>query len=396
MVDADIAMNSPIHVCILTSAHPIGDVRVYHKFALAFLREGFRVTWVGPDYRFSGSGTCEENGIEYHLFSHAGGMFGRLSAAGKLYRRVRPLSGVDVFYAPDPDSAMVAVRVAGKKGSRVIFDIHEVYHGALLRRWVKGPMAGVAGNILQRRISRLCSRCDLVIGVNRAVLEPFKGATTEQLVLRSCAPAYFAHGPSADVCHPGRDTFTVMHGKADLNRGTGTVLEALCMARKELAGLRSIMFDMFSGRTGSQGREAFLERASDLQVEDVIELHPPVPLQEMPDILRRCDAGLIAYGRDLGADSLPNRLFEYMAAGLPVIAPQYSTEICRILIEEGCGVTADFENPSSIAAAIVELARDPDRCRRMGKRAREAFESRHNWEVEVGPLLNRIRTWVSQ
>ena len=174
------------------------------------------------------------------------------------------------------------------------------------------------------------------------------------------------------------------------------MLEALHLARERLSGLRSIMFDMFAGGADGAGRKAFLRRAADLQIEDVVELHPAVPLQDMPDILRRCDAGLIAYGRELGADSLPNRLFEYMAAGLPVIAPEYSTEICRILYEDGCGVAADFENPSSIAAAIVELARDPDRCREMGRRAREAFESRHNWEVEVRPLLNRIRTWMSQ
>ena len=155
MADMPGVMNPPVHVCILTSAHPVGDVRVHHKFALAFLQEGFRVTWVGPDYRFSGSEACEENGIDYRLFRHAGGMFGRLSAAGKLYRNARPLSCVDVFYAPDPDSAMVAVRVARKNGGRVIFDIHEVYHGAMLQRWVKGPIARVAGNVLQRRISRL-------------------------------------------------------------------------------------------------------------------------------------------------------------------------------------------------------------------------------------------------
>jgi glycosyltransferase involved in cell wall biosynthesis len=305
------------------------------------------------------------------------------------------LSAVHVLYAPDPDSARVAVRLAGKKRCRVIFDIHEMYHGALLSRWIRGPAAKIAGNLLQRQIRRTCSRCDLVMGVSHAVLEPFRQAHTENLVVRSCAPACFAQEPPADAGNPAKGAFTVMHGKADMYRGTDVVLEALHLARKRLPRLRSIMFDGTLRLSPGFGREAFRRRMAALQLEEVVDLRPAVSLREMPAILRTCDAGLIAYGRALGADSLPNRLFEYMAAGLPVIAPTYAKEICRILRDEECGVTADFEDPSSIAAVLVELAQNPEQCRRMGRRARQAFENRHNWEVEVQPLLRRIRGWVS-
>ena len=353
------------------------------------------MTWIGPDYQFTGSTLCREDGIDFHLFPHVGGKLGRLLAHRRLHRNALTVPDVDVFYAPDPDSAPVAVRLAKRGNSRVIFDIHEMYQSAMVRHWVMGPLARIAGSVVHQQILRTCSQCDLVIGVSRAVLEPFKETVTERLILRSCAPAYFAQGLPADVCHASRDTFTVMHGKVHLSRGTTTVLKALQLARKQLPRLRSIMFDMSSASADDCEREAVRGQAAALQIEDVVDLRASVSLPEMPDILRTCDAGLIAYGRELGTNSLPNRLFEYMAAGLPVIAPEYSTEIYRILHADRCGVTADFENPSSIAAAIVELARDPDRCREMGRKAREAFERRHNWEVEVRPLLNRIRTWIS-
>lgn len=116
-------------------------------------------------------------------------------------------------------------------------------------------------------------------------------------------------------------------------------------------------------------------------------------MRKMPEILESCDVGMIAYGRDLGQDSLPNRVFEYMAAGIPIIAPCYSTAIAKIIDTEACGLLADFEDPSSIAAAIVRLYRDPDASRAMGRRGRDAFLQRHNWEVEVRPMIERILGW---
>lgn len=387
-------MNSRVHVCILTSAHPLDDVRVNHKLGQTFLEEGFRVTWIGPDYAYFGSAGDARSGFEYRLFPRGKGRLGRLTGCLSAYRYGSCISDVDVFYAPDPDAAVVAVRLAKKQGARVIFDVHEVYHqGAMLNRWAKGPMAAIAGNFIRRTMCRTCAACDLVIGVNRAVLAPFAETDMQSMVVRNCAPRWFARGRAADVCHETRGTLTIMHGKADPWRGTDAVLEALARARSRLPNLKCIMFDSFADADDGFGRKAFLKRLAALHLEKIVDLRHGVGNQEMPGILQTCDAGLVTYGRELGADSLPNRLFEYLAAGLPVIAPAYSREICRILDAEKCGLKADFEDPASIADAMVRLLRDPQKYREMGRRAREAFEKRHNWEVEVKPLLNRIRTW---
>jgi glycosyltransferase involved in cell wall biosynthesis len=102
---------------------------------------------------------------------------------------------------------------------------------------------------------------------------------------------------------------------------------------------------------------------------------------------------MIGHGRLLKAGTQPNRLYEYMAAGLPVLAPAYDEGIAPVISAERCGVLADFEDPASIADAIVRLQANPEMCRDMGRRAREAFLARHNWEGEVAPLLETFRTW---
>ncbi len=386
-------MNSTIHVCILTSVHPMDDVRVNHKIGWAFRSDGFRVTWVGPEYTFFDSKNYNRCGIEYRSFPRAKGKLGRLLGFYNAYRYGLQIPDVQVFYAPDPDSAMAAILLSRKRKARVIFDIHEIFHDAMLGRWIKGRTGKIAGTILQQMMLMVCSRCDLVIGVSKAVLEPYRETRTERMVVRSCAPAWFAENPLSDICGPGRDTFTLLHGKASLSRGTDIVLKALSLAKKQIPNLRCIMFANFLETVEGYGVDEFRKHVISLNVQDVVDLREGVPMQEMPSILRSCDAGLIAYDRKLGADSLPNKLFEYMAAGLPTIAPEYSPEIRRILETEKCGVTADFENPSSVADAIVRIRQNPEECREMGRRAREAFNKRHNWEYEVQPLLDRIRDW---
>jgi glycosyltransferase involved in cell wall biosynthesis len=122
-----------------------------------------------------------------------------------------------------------------------------------------------------------------------------------------------------------------MHGKSDLGRGTLKVLEAASIAYNQVQDLRIIMF---RSTANDADADVLLSRINELKVSDVLELRPGVAMQEMPDILKSCDVGLVAYGRDLGVDSLPNRLFEYMAAGLAIIAPVYAREIAKIIDAE--------------------------------------------------------------
>jgi glycosyltransferase involved in cell wall biosynthesis len=302
---------------------------------------------------------------------------------------------VHVFYAPDPDSAAVAIRLAKKCKAKVIFDIHEIYHDAMLDRWLRGPVVKIAKGILRRSILKICSSCDLVIGVSRAVLEPYWSIPIEKMVVRSCAPAWFAEGIPADVSNPEKNSFTFMHGKANLSRGTTVVLEALSLAKQQIRGLKCIMIDTIQSSLDGFGANEFYQQLDALNLRDVVELRPGVPMQEMPDVIRGCDAGLIAYGRKLGIDSLPNKLFEYMAAGLPVIAPSYSPEICRIIESEQCGITVDFEDPAAVAEVMINLYQKPQEGREMGRKSREAFEKRHNWQAEVQPLLERIHSWIT-
>lgn len=382
----------PIHVCVVTTAHPVDDVRVSNKFVRTFREEGFAVTWVGPEVVFfDGRAYCRED-IRFLLIRPNGSRFDRLFAPYRISQLVGGLSGVNVYYAPDPDSVSVALRWARRNRAKVIFDIHEVFHGPGLNRWLMGRRVGAVSKLVQKRISHLSSKCDLVVGVSHSVLAQYGNRDSNTMVVRSCAPSWFAKDSTSNVCGVDRPRLTIMHGKGDLQRGTEKVLEAIGEASRTATGLRVIIFA--GGDAANDSALSMIRcRSRELGITEAVQLCKGIPMHEMPMMLQSCDVGLIAYGRELGVDSLPNRLFEYMAAGLAIIAPAYSVEIAEIIDGEKCGLLVNAEDPSSLAEAIVKLYRNPELCREMGRRAKEAFLARHNWEMEVRPLIDTIRGW---
>ncbi|MFC1983041.1 glycosyltransferase [Chloroflexota bacterium] len=83
---------------------------------------------------------------------------------------------------------------------------------------------------------------------------------------------------------------------------------------------------------------------------------------------------------------MPTKLFEYMAAGLSVIASNFS--LWREIVEgNNCGLTVNPLNPREIARAVEYLIEHPDEARKMGENSRKAVVEKYNWETESKKLL---------
>jgi glycosyltransferase involved in cell wall biosynthesis len=116
---------------------------------------------------------------------------------------------------------------------------------------------------------------------------------------------------------------------------------------------------------------------------------------EVREVLRRSIAGLVTfhpYPNHL--DAQPNKMFEYMSAGIPVIASDFPLWR-KIITERDCGVLVDPLDPAAIARAIDFLVEHPDEARRLGENGRKAVEEVYNWEMEEVRLLSVYRKILS-
>mgnify|MGYP002815910601 FL=1 len=120
----------------------------------------------------------------------------------------------------------------------------------------------------------------------------------------------------------------------------------------------------------------------------------PVPREEVADRLGAARASLVLFHPAPNhTNAQPNKLFEAMSAGVPVIASDFPA--WRAVVDGcGCGRLADPLDPGSIADAMRWMIEHPDETDAMGRRGREAVEERYNWERESRTLLALYAAWA--
>jgi glycosyltransferase involved in cell wall biosynthesis len=287
----------------------------------------------------------------------------------------------------------LAVNFKPSKSIKVIFDIHEVYHKDLLNRRTMGFELNFFSNVIKKIIINVCKKADLVLAVSNKVLSYYVFDDKKSYIVRSCAPISIIDDINSQSMQKN-GTFTIVHGKNHITRGTGVIIEAVnILKRKHLArDFKILMIDLYGVLEGNRDNPYSVE-ISKYGVEEYIDLRRGMSLREMQIELSKSNGGLISYGRELGVDSLPNRLFEFMANGLPVIVPEYAQEIVNIVKNENCGIITDMENAVKIAEAIDYLVVNKEEADKMGENGKEAFYKRHNWENEIAPIINFMKQY---
>lgn len=120
----------------------------------------------------------------------------------------------------------------------------------------------------------------------------------------------------------------------------------------------------------------------------------PVPKQDMPALLAEADAGLaILMGIEAYKTTYPNKVFDYMAAGLPVVCA--IDGVIREVVEQGqAGIFVQPGNPSALAEAILGLARDRIGAERMGDSGRRWVCAHHDRKTLATDLSTIMETLV--
>jgi glycosyltransferase involved in cell wall biosynthesis len=135
----------------------------------------------------------------------------------------------------------------------------------------------------------------------------------------------------------------------------------------------------FAGNYSPPGLRGVLERMPGWKSVDSLGW---LARQGIVDLLGRVRAGLVVLQPTPNyIESLPVKLFEYLAAGIPVVASDFP--IWREIVEEAaCGLLVDPTDAHAIADAMRWIIDHPDEAEEMGRRGAQLIASRYNWSME--------------
>jgi glycosyltransferase involved in cell wall biosynthesis len=354
----------------LTTVHGPFDVRIFHKQCRTLLEAGYEVEVVAPHTE-----TAVVEGIRIVPLRLFRSRIARMvlgvprAFATALGRRAK------VYHLHDPELLPIGVLLRAT-GARVIYDVHEDYPQNILTRQylprvLRHPIAAVV-----RMIEWLATRVfDGVVAATPGIARRFPSGKTVTVMNY---PRLAEFGAGVGPTYQEREPHIAYVGVIDRNRGAFEMVRA--MSQLPASATRLLMGGRFSPSdlNGELSRVPGWERVEFL---GWLDRHAVAKT-----LARARVALLVLQPTPAYLDSYPVKLFEYMAAELPVVASDFPLWR-EILGAADAGVLVDPGNPQAIASAISRLLDDPASAEAMGRRGRRAVEERYTWEATAASLM---------
>lgn len=358
----------------ITSAHPRFDTRIFVKQCSSLVQAGHQVSLVVAD----GLGSEQVTGIEIVDVGKVTGRFKRIVFSGWNVAKAALELQADLYFLHDPELLPYGYWLR-KKGFKVIFDSHEDVPTQLLSKpylkpWILKIMAGVyAGGE-----KWICKRLNAVIAATPVIRDKFLSMGAKCVDVNNFPKLEEFPEPAAWqyknplVCYVGgiakiRGAIEMVQAFEYVKTPTHFLLaghfedESLAQQVKALSAWDKVNYLGFQNRVGIANTLAS-------SMVGLVTLHPTANY----------------------VDALPVKMFEYMAAGIVVVASDFP--LWKSIIEKAqCGLCVDPLNPAAIAKAIDALLSQPDLAFQMGQRGRQAVLSQYNWGVEEAKLLDLVR-----
>ena len=285
----------------------------------------------------------------------------------------------DIYDARDAYPLLVAHVAAALRGASVVYDSDELATG---RNW------SVAANHMWSRAIR---RYEGFFARRSTVITSDYGRADEIERLYGIGrPTVVLNVPDrADTLDPDLDFRT--QGLGD--RSVLLIYQGVVIPNRGLAEMVDAMRELPECRLAIVGYGSLLEELKSEVAEkglgDAVRFFDPVPFSTLMRYTAAADIGVIPLVGSCLSYRLaaPNKLFEYMMAGLPVVATDLP-DMARVVRETRCGTL--IEEPvtaASIAAAVRELLDGAEPRDDVAARGRAAALARYNWECESPELL---------
>lgn len=363
----------------MTSVHSAVDPRIFHKECRSLARAGFAVTVVGPH-----SQDAVKDNVQIKSIPREHARLKRMfQTTWRVYDAARK-QDADVYHFHDPELIPVGLLLRAQ-GKRVIYDIHEdMPKDVLSKHYLPAWSRFFISRAIHHLESAVCGRFSALVAVTPSIASRFEPLNERTIVVHNYP--YVNELLSSDAAVPWhlRRQSVAYVGGITVQRAVREMVSAMALlpasldATLELAGPE---------RPEEADSEALRRHPGWQRVLHHGFVDQPATFR----ILRNVRAGLVLFHPEPNhLEAMPQKIFEYMGAGLPIIASDFPLWR-RILGDIGCTVFVDPLQPEQIARAIQDILSDPQRAETMGRRGQAAVIERFNWDTEAVKLVNLYR-----
>ncbi len=335
------------------------------------MEAGFEVYFIVP-----GAPTSMIEGIQiYGVTKETGSRLKRMTkTVGNVFRKALEIDA-DVYHFHDPELIPIGLKLKNKHGKKVIYDVHEdVPRQILSKKWLPQHLRFLVSKGLEIYENHAVKKFDHVITATPFIWDRFTkiGCNTTAinnypLLEELKSESIVWSEKEDDVCYVGG--IAIIRGIKEMVRAIEMTNNATLLLAGEFAVPNEK--ELVSSLKGWEKVKelGFLNR------------------DEIKGIYIKSKAGLVTLQPTINyIDALPVKMFEYMAAGIPVIASDFP--LWRsIVVDSECGLCVDPLNPKKIADAINWIFHNPNEAKQMGLNGRHAVETKYNWEQESKKLI---------
>lgn len=345
-------------VAHLTSVHPVDDIRIFHKECLSLKKQGFEVILIAP----ADEDTIKA-GIKIVAVNKPRSRWQRMTKTlWQVYRKALSTKA-DLYHFHDPELIPVGLLLRLHR-KRVVYDVHEdVPRDILLKSWIpkafRKIIAFFAG-VIEKLAATLFQG---IVTVTPAIQKRFKQFHAVEIRNYPVLDEF----PSSNSL----GNFLCYTGLLNQQRG---VQEMLRVAQQTKIKIQL---------AGACHSPDILQQ---LQQSDFVVHYGHVNRSKIQEIYQQSFVGLaLLHSGPTFNESLPIKLFEYMAAGIPIIASDF--QLWKDIVERHqCGFCLDPHDVDKIAQVILYLQNNIEEARQMGMRGRQAVAKYYNWQTQEQQL----------
>jgi glycosyltransferase involved in cell wall biosynthesis len=273
-----------------------------------------------------------------------------------------------------PDFGVFCTLIPKWMGAKVILDIHDLVPEYYMQKFDVGPKNGVT-RLLVWIEGLSCRYADHVITVTelwrkRLISRSIRDAKRCSVILNVPDPDIFKSVKAG--ARKGKSEFLLSyHGNLSDVAGTGTLIRALPMIRKQVPG---VMLQML----GHPEKMPSLRRlARSLGIEDCIRFMKAVHIDHLPPLMREVDVG-IDPKRDgvYSGETLSVKAMEYLALGIPLVVS--GTPIAREYFDDSMVLFFKPDDEMELAQQVIRLYESDGLGKRLARKAGEFFTT-HHW-----------------